>query len=306
MGTAEDDADTEVKEHPDANIVKDVENTTKTVITHTVPAVEQAFIKDQNIPPTFSAQDDAGIDLKVDISDNVYKSAVDDVNHVGCNNEDKSNLYSLDALVAEYKQKKGENQEDVSKTGTPTVKNNDSSTNSDKLTSNQAVDTGILEHKNVTYNKLSGVMFDDEDSSVSSEEKKRIEFMHCVGFSHIHKLSIPILQVPEISDSGIQENTSELRSQMFQQLTNKPAPEVSSGLESLIDGSKTHEMDKLLLDMVPKVEANKRKKVSFADGPSKKMKEESVSVVPSPSRYRTRSAAREEMTSSPQKKQDLG
>jgi hypothetical protein len=153
MSPAEDDVDKEVKEHPDGISVRDVEH---------------AFIEDHSIPPTVTAQDDAGIQLEVEIPNIVYKSTVDHVNHVACNNEDKE----LDALVAEYKQKKGDNQEDVSKTGTENLKNNDSATNSEKLTSNQAVDTGILEHKNVTYNQLSGVIFDDEDSSVSSEEKK--------------------------------------------------------------------------------------------------------------------------------------
>jgi hypothetical protein len=158
MSPVEDDAVNEEKEHLDAISVKDV---------------EQEINEDQGIPPTVTAQDDAGILLEVEIPNSVYKSKVDHVNHVGCSNEDKGNVYSLDALVAEHKQKKGDNQEDVSKTGTPTVKNNDSATNSEKLTSNQAVDTGILEHKNVTYNQLSGVIFDDEDSSVSSEEKKK-------------------------------------------------------------------------------------------------------------------------------------
>jgi hypothetical protein len=52
MGSAEDDADIEVKEHPDGISVK---------------YVEQALIEDQSIPPTVSVQDDADIQLEVDI-----------------------------------------------------------------------------------------------------------------------------------------------------------------------------------------------------------------------------------------------
>jgi hypothetical protein len=40
--------------------------------------------------------------------------------------------------------------------------------------------------------------------------------MHYVGFSHVHKLKIPIIEVPKICDSGIQVGTSNLRHQMFE------------------------------------------------------------------------------------------
>ncbi|KAM0849540.1 hypothetical protein ACQ4PT_053660 [Festuca glaucescens] len=124
------------------------------------------------------------------------------------------------------------------------------------------------------------------------EHMRREDLLRMVRGSPCKELDIPLLDLPVIS-MEIEESRNNVATSVLKDLPLMNPDDAKQGLISLIDGSLRPEAAKLLSDMEPKSVTMTRKKVTFAD--------QKKPATPSPGRYRTRAAAREEASSSPNK-----